>query len=78
MHPLSRLGFTYCSGETDPAKGKEALRVIDLSGWAERITCSLYIQHGIKDDLIPFSQATRLEHEAVNAPCGAPQRVSRV
>ncbi len=67
MHPLSRLGFTYCSGESDPAKGKEALRLIDLSGWAERITCSLYIQHGIKDDLIPFSQAKRLEQEAVNA-----------
>lgn len=67
MHPLSRLGFTYCSGETDPDKGKEALKIIDLAGWTEKIRCSLYIQHGMKDDLIPFSQALRLEKEAINA-----------
>ncbi|MBI2880930.1 MAG: alpha/beta hydrolase [Candidatus Tectomicrobia bacterium] len=67
MHFLTRNGFTYCAGETDPAKGKETLKFIDLSGWAEKITCSLYLQHGRKDDLIPFHQAERLEREAVHA-----------
>ncbi|MEE9273687.1 MAG: alpha/beta hydrolase [bacterium] len=67
MNAVTRNGFTYCSGNTDPARGKETLRFIDLSGWAEEIRCSLYIQHGMKDDLIPFSQAERLEREAVNA-----------
>ncbi|MFQ5693171.1 MAG: alpha/beta hydrolase family protein, partial [Nitrospinota bacterium] len=49
------------------ARIRETLRFIDLSGWAEKITCSLYLQHGMKDDLIPFEQARRLEREAVNA-----------
>ena len=32
-----------------------------------KIECALYLQHGMKDDLIPFGQARRLEAEAVNA-----------
>ena len=67
MHDITRNGFTYCAGETDPEKGKERLRFINLSDCAEKISCALYLLHGMKDDLIPFSQATRLENEAVNA-----------
>lgn len=67
MHEITRNGFTYCAGETDPEKGKETLEFIDLSDFSDKITCNLYIQHGMKDDLIPFSQATRLEKEAINA-----------
>jgi 2,6-dihydroxypseudooxynicotine hydrolase len=67
MEDLTRNGFTYCAGETDTEKGKETLKFIDLTGWPEKITCPLYIQHGMKDELIPFTQATRLEKEAVNA-----------
>ncbi len=67
LHDITRNGFTYCAGETDPAQGMETLKFIDLSGSADKITGSLYIQHGMKDDLIPFAQATRLEKEAVNA-----------
>ena len=67
MHDITRNGFTYCAGETDPAKGKERLKFIDLSDSAPKIECALYLQHGMKDDLIPFAQAQRLEAEAVNA-----------
>lgn len=67
MHDITRNGFTYCAGETDPEKGKEVLKMIDLSSSSAKITCPLYLQHGMKDDLIPFHQATRLEKEAVNA-----------
>ncbi len=41
--------------------------MIDMAGGCERITCSLYIQHGVKDDLIPFYQAERIERGAANA-----------
>ena len=67
MHEITRNGFTYCAGETDPAKGRERLKFIDLADCVDRIECALYLQHGMKDDLIPFGQARRLEAEAVNA-----------
>ena len=67
MHDITRNGFTYCAGETDPAKGQERLKIINLSDCAENLTCALYLQHGMKDDLIPFTQAKRLEAAAVNA-----------
>ena len=67
MHEMTRNGFTYCAGETDPEKGRKELQCINLSDCAEEIECALYLQHGVKDDLIPFSQALRLEKEAVNA-----------
>ena len=67
MHDITRNGFTYCAGETDPEKGRETLKFIDLSDCSDKISCALYLQHGMKDDLIPFNQATRLEKEAVNA-----------
>ena len=67
MAESTRDGFTYCSGETDPQPAKETLGIIDLLGWPEKIKGSLYLQHGMKDSLIPFYQVKRLEEEAVNA-----------
>ena len=67
MHDITRNGFTYCAGETDPEMGKERLKFINLSDCSNKITCALYLQHGMKDDLIPYGQAIRLEKEAVNA-----------
>jgi len=67
MHEITRNGFSYCAGETDPEKGMATLQVINLSDCADKIKCALYLQHGMKDDLIPFNQALRLEKEAVNA-----------
>jgi len=67
MHDMTRNGFTYCAGETDPEKGREKLKFINLSDCVEQIDCALYLQHGMKDDLIPFTQAIQLEKEAVNA-----------
>ena len=61
-------GVTYCCGETDPERAKEKVRFIDLTGHAANITCPLYIQHGVKDDLIPFAQAKKLEEAVVNVP----------
>lgn len=67
MSEITRNGFTHCAGETDPAQAKETLKFIDLSGWAEKIKGSLYLQHGMLDNLVPFYQVERLEKEAVNA-----------
>jgi len=67
MHFLTQQGFRYCSGQPTLGAAKEYLKIIDLQGWAERIRCPLYIQHGAKDDLIPVSQAERLAREARNA-----------
>jgi len=67
MHEITRNGFTYCAGETDPEMGMKKLKFINLSDCSDKITCALYLQHGMKDDLIPFGQAIRLEKEAVNA-----------
>ena len=67
MHEMTRNGFTYCAGESDPQNGRKILEFINLADSSEKIECALYLQHGVKDDLIPFSQALRLENEAVNA-----------
>ncbi len=67
MHFLTREAFRYCAGQPTEEAGKEYLRCIDLTGWAERIECALYVQHGAKDDLIPLNQAERLLREARRA-----------
>lgn len=68
MDKFTQDGVAYCCGETDLAKAKEKMRFIDLTDHAGHITCPLYIQHGVQDDLIPFEQAKKLEAAAVNVP----------
>lgn len=67
MHFLVKHGFRYCANQPTLEAAKERLRIIDLSGWPERIRAALYIQHGAKDTLIPVGQASRLAAEARNA-----------
>jgi 2,6-dihydroxypseudooxynicotine hydrolase len=68
LDSFTKDGVTYCCGETDPDKAREKLRFIDLTGHPEKITCALFIQHGVKDSSVPIAHAKKLEAAAVNAP----------
>ena len=66
MDAFTISGVTYCCGETDSVVAKEKVKFIDLTEHAVNITCPLYIQHGVQDELIPFAQAKKLEEAVVN------------
>ena len=62
--PLIREGYRFITGARDWPEAKERTCFINLAGTAERITCPLYVVHGMKDNSIPTVSAERLAREA--------------
>jgi len=65
--PLIQEGYRFITGAADLAEAKERTRFVDLDGYAERITCPLYVVHGMKDNSVPPENAERLAREAKGA-----------
>lgn len=68
VHVATQEGFAYVSGARSPEEAKDAMRMIDLTDAAPRITCPLYIFHGARDWLIPPDEAYKLRDAATRAP----------
>jgi 2,6-dihydroxypseudooxynicotine hydrolase len=64
MPPLIKDGFQYVTRTRDWSEAQEAMRFVDLRGYAERITCPLYVLHGGKDNITPPYNAHRMIEEA--------------
>ncbi len=62
--PLIREGYRFITGARDWADAKERTRFVSLAGYAEKITCPLYVLHGLKDNSVPPASAERLAREA--------------
>jgi 2,6-dihydroxypseudooxynicotine hydrolase len=65
--PLIQEGYRFITGAADLTEAKERTRFVDLSGYAERIVCPLYVVHGMKDNSVPPENAERLAREARGA-----------
>jgi 2,6-dihydroxypseudooxynicotine hydrolase len=64
MPPLIKDGFQYVTATADWAEAEQAMKFVNMSGYAERIECPLYVLHGGKDNITPPSNAHRLIAEA--------------
>ncbi|MGI0090665.1 MAG: alpha/beta hydrolase family protein [Nitrososphaerales archaeon] len=57
-------GFTYVSGKKNWDESREYFKLFTLRGAAEKITCPLYILHGMLDNSIGIEQPERVAREA--------------
>lgn len=64
MPPLIKDGFQYVTATRDWAEAQEAMRFVNMKGYAEQITCPLYVLHGGKDNITPPYNAERMIAEA--------------
>lgn len=62
--PLIQEGYRFITGAADMAEAKARASFVDLDGTAEKITCPLYIVHGLKDNSVPPDNAERLAQQA--------------
>ena len=58
--PLIQEGYRFITGAADMAEAKARASFVDLSGSAGKITCPLFIVHGLKDNSVPRDNAERL------------------
>ncbi|HEX4764872.1 MAG TPA: alpha/beta hydrolase [Lichenihabitans sp.] len=65
--PLIQKGYRFITGAADMAEAKARASFVDLSGIAEKITCPLYVVHGMKDNSVPPDNAERLARQARGA-----------
>lgn len=64
MPPLIIDGFQFVTDSRNWDEAKDAMKFVNLAGFAERITCPLYVLHGGKDNITPVYNATRMIEEA--------------
>lgn len=64
MPPLIKDGFQYVTATADWAEAEQAMKFVDMRGFAERIECPLYVLHGGRDNITPPYNAHRLIAEA--------------
>jgi 2,6-dihydroxypseudooxynicotine hydrolase len=58
--PLIKDGFQLVTGSRNWDEAREAMRFVDLSPFADRISCPLYVLHGGKDNITPPYNAERM------------------
>jgi 2,6-dihydroxypseudooxynicotine hydrolase len=64
MPPLIIDGFQFVTKSRNPDEAREAMRFVNLAGFAKEISCPLYVLHGGKDNITPLYNATRMIEEA--------------
>lgn len=62
--PLVQDGYRFITESPDLASAKEAMRFVNMEGFAEQITCPMYVLHGGRDNIAPPYNAHRLVAEA--------------
>lgn len=64
---MTRTGYQYRIGAKTPEEALKRVRKLDLTGFAERVTCPLLVLHGTADEVVPFSEGERIAAEAKQA-----------
>src|SRR5690606_2789464 len=64
LPPMTRKGYQHRTGARNPQEAQEAVRKLDLSGFAERVVCPLLVLHGTADEVVPFAEGERIAREA--------------
>lgn len=64
MPPLIKDGFQFVTASRDWDEAEQAMSFVNLTGFAERISCPFYVLHGGKDNITPPKNAERMIAEA--------------
>lgn len=64
LPPMTRAGYQYRTGAASPEEAVELVRRLDLTGFAERVSCPMLVLHGTADEVVPFAEGERIAREA--------------
>jgi 2,6-dihydroxypseudooxynicotine hydrolase len=64
LPPMTRSGYEYRTGASDPEDAKERASKLDLTGIVDKVGAELLVMHGSADEVVPVSDAERVAKEA--------------